>query len=245
LYIRYNAGTNDSITIDHCWLHRESEIIWIGPSTPNLTIQYSQVDTSATTGSEHADVLYASAVTITNLTFRYNRIFGSDNDGMLFETGGTLNGSFYGNLYYRNMGQITFQDRYERINLYFYNNVFEWDPTATFPSGNRWQSFIRFDSSPSSGAFKNNVLESVTAGSWGGVIADYNAYSSDIGKQDSGSHSFTYLRGSQFLNVPDGSNPSAADFHLTASGVTSFGAKGISLSAPYNTDSRYYLFSGL
>ena len=236
--IRWSAGTNDSITVDHCWLHRESEIIWIGPSTPNLTFQHTQIDTSATTASEHADLVYGSAVTITNLTFRYNRIFASDNDGMLFESGGTINGFyFYGNLFYHSMGQIiVFKTGMNVSNVYMYNNVFEWDPTAIFPSGNQWQSFIRFDSTPTSGAFENNVLEDLTAGGWGGMAADYNAYSSDIGKQDSGTHSFTYTKGTQFVNEPNGSNPSAADFHLTSAGMTSFGAKGINLSAPYNTD---------
>jgi hypothetical protein len=238
LDLRWSGGNNDSITIDHCWLHREAEIIWIGPSTSNLLIQHSQIDTSATTASEHADIMYTSAVTVTNFTFRYNRIFSSDNDGMLYETGSTINGLyFYGNLYYHNMGQIiSFKTGMNISNVYIYNNVFQWDSAATFPSGNPWQSFFNWVSTPSSGACENNIFESMSGGCSGGLTIDYNAYSTDQGKGDSGTHSFTYTKGTQFANDPSTSNPSAADFHLTSAGMTSFGAKGISLSAPYNTD---------
>jgi hypothetical protein len=237
--IRWSAGTVSNITVDHSWLHREAEIIWIGPSVSNLTFQYTQIDTSATTADEHADILYGSAgITISNLTFRYCRIFNSDNDGMLFESSTTINGFyFYGNMYYHSMNEIfVFKSGQSISNLYFYNNVFEWDPNATFPSGNTWQSFFNWGATPTSGAVENNVFEDLPAGPWGGVTADYNAYSSDIGKQDSGTHSFTYVKGTQFVNEPDESNPSAADFHLISSGVTSFGGKGTTLSAPYNTD---------
>jgi hypothetical protein len=237
LDLRNWSGAVDSITIDHCWLHRESEIVWAGAGASNLTIQYSQLDTSATTNDEHADIMYGAG-TMTNFIFRYNRVFASDNDGMLFESGMHISGFyFYGNLYYWSMGPwITFKDSETLTNIYLYNNVFEYSSSFNPPSGNHWASYMDFVTAPSSGAAKNNVFEGGGAGSWGGMTADYNAYSSDVGKGDSGAHSFTYTKGTQFVNVPNGSNPSAADFHLTAAGVTTFGGNGATLSAPYNSD---------
>jgi hypothetical protein len=233
--MRNYYSTVDTMMFDHGWIHRWSEILW-SSNDLNSTIQYSQIDTSATTQAEHADILYTTGQT--NWTFRYNRVFASDNDGMLYESGGTYNGIYmYGNMYYFNMGQIlVYKTGSNFSNVFIYNNVFEWDGSFSAPSGNNWRSFFNWGSTPSSGAVENNVFEGVTAGPWGGVTADYNAYSSDIGKQDSGTHSFTYTKGTQFVSEPDSSNPSAADFNLTSSGVTSFGGKGVSLSAPYNID---------
>jgi hypothetical protein len=237
LDFRNFSGSADTIMVDHCWFHRESELLWLGGgNVSNLTIQYTQIDTSATTTDEHSDIMYIAGK-VTNLTFAYDRIYGSDNDGMLYESGGTYNGIYmYGNMYYYNMGQIiVFKSGSSFSNVYLYNNVFQWDGSFNAPSGNNWQSFFNWLSSPTNGAVENNVFEGVTGGAWGGMTADYNAYSSDIGKQDSGAHSFTYSKGTQFVNVPNSANPSAADFHLTAAGATAF-QKGVALGAPYNQD---------
>jgi hypothetical protein len=240
LDFRNFSGTGSFITIDHCWFHRESELLWLGAgNVNNIVIQYTQIDTSATTTDEHADIMYAGG-TITNLTFAYDRIFGSDNDGMLYESGGVYNGQyFYGNVFYSNMGQtLSYKGGSTFTNVYLYNNVFQWDGSYSFPSGQNDRSFLYWSqgSTPSSGAAENNVFEGVTnSGGWGGMTVDYNAYSSDIGKQDSGTHSFVYTKAGQFVNEPNKSNPSAADFHLTATGATAF-QKGVALGSPYNKD---------
>jgi len=220
-----------NVTFDHGWIHRWGEAIRY-LDVQNSTVQYTDIDTVNDGNTEHADVLYATGAT--NWTFRYNRVWGVIADGIFFDgSQGPVSGiNIYGNVFYHNAGSIidcypgTYSD------FHIYNNVFIDDGQ---PSGNH-PSFLYIQSTlGGTSAIEDNVFDGVSwdAGSVG--TADYNAFSTKSGKQDSGTHSLTYTSGGQFVNAPDTANPIAADFHLTSTGVTTF-QNGIALPSPFNVD---------
>jgi len=215
-----------NLLLDHDWIHQWGEAIrtcnW-----SNATIQYTDIDTTHNDGMQHEDVMYNYAQT--NLTMRYNRIWGSPNDGIFFDFGGTNGFYFYGNVFYGSGGEyIVFKPGYTNaLNVYVYNNVFEANGNGDYSWG--WLDFT--GASSSSGAVENNVFENVA---FSGTMPspNYNAYSVSSYK-DNGAQSFVYTPGTQFVNEPDPNEYTAANFQLTAAGQTTFG-RGVALATPYN-----------
>lgn len=221
------------VTIDHCWLHRWAEIINNSGDT-NFTLQYSQLDTDVTTTAEHADIAYVNGGT--NYIIRYNRIYSSQADGFLFESGNTYTSmDWYGNLIYHSGGSlIDFKSGSTCSGIHLYNNVFLDDGQDGY--GGVHPSFLYFQSAlTGTSAVENNVFQGVRWNVGAIPTQDYNAFDTATGKQDTGPHSFTYTIGNQFVNSPSSSNPNAADFRLTSTGATTF-QNGVTLSAPYNVD---------
>jgi len=231
-----SSNTVTFLLLDHMWIHRWAEAIRTSNWT-NCTIQYTDIDTTNPTAgrAEHEDIMYNYANI--NLTMRYNRIWGSPNDGIFFDFGGTTNFQFYGNYYYHSGAALmTFKSGYSFGTAFIYNNVFENDGTF----GDVQPGGVNFNGSMTGGVLENNVFENVSAnGTSQLTTADYNAYSTSVGKNDSGAHSFTYNPGTLgssvlFLNEST-SNPVAADFHLTSTGATTL-QNGLALPSPYNLD---------
>ena len=120
-----------------------------------------------------------------------------------------------------------------------YNNTFSSDETFgdyQCPGNCPW---IDWTGTPSSSVVENNIFDHVA---WSGApkTANYNAYSSDIGKRDSGANSFTYSSAfgsanTQFVSV-NTANPIASNYGLTAAGSALFTGVGVNLGAPYNAD---------
>lgn len=221
------APSNNTVTnllFDHGWIHRYSETIrtsnWTG-----CTVQYSDIDTMAQTTDEHEDIIFSYP--IKNFTFRYNTVWGSPNDGIFFY-GNEINTEIYGNVFYHSGGAlITFYEGFTH-NVFIYNNVFENDGTF----GDYQPAWLTF-AGTMTGEIANNVWENVNKnGSC--PICSYNAYSLS-GNASGETGSFTYTKGTQFVSESSG-NPLAANFHLTAAGVTAFANKGKALSVPYNMD---------
>jgi hypothetical protein len=225
-----SSNTVSYIELDHDWIHRWGEGVRTS-NWSNCTIQHTDIDTTHNDGQQHEDVMYNYAQT--NLTMAYNRIWGSPNDGIFFDFGGTSGFYFYGNVFYHSGGEyIVFKGGYANAsNIAIYNNVFEADGSGDYPTG--WLDFT----GANGGEVKNNAFENVSSngGAAGSPSEDYNAYNSGGGFSDGGSHSFTYTAGTQFVNEPDASTPTSADFHLTTAGATAFG-RGTALAAPYNMD---------
>ncbi len=175
----------------------------------------------------------------TNLTMRYNRIWNSPNDGIFFDFGGTNGFYFYGNVFYDSEREyIVFKPGYTNAtHVYIYNNVFESNGHGDYSYG--WLDVT--GASSTSGAIVNNVFENVAVD---GTMPspNYNAYSVSAYK-DKGAQSFLYTPGAQFVNEPDPNDPAAADFHLTASGLTTFG-HGVALAAPYNLNPHGTVLGG-
>jgi len=234
-----STNTVSSLLLDHMWVHRFSETIRAS-NWSNCTIQFSDIDSTrqANSGGDHEDVLYSYANT--NLTMRYNTIWGSPNDGIFFDFGGTTGFQFYGNVYYHSGGAlITFKPGYSFGTAFIYNNIFENDNQF----GDYQPGYFYDGGSMTGGAIENNVFENVNfvnpATSVGFTTVDYNAYSTTVGKQDNGTHSFTYNAGTLgssvlFINE-SASNPLAANFRLTSKGATTL-QSGLSLPAPFNMD---------
>jgi hypothetical protein len=233
--VDHGVSATTNLVIDHMWMHRFAEIVRPYQWT-NYTIQYSDLDTTRETPDEHEDLVYGANPS--SGTMRYNVFWGSANDGIFFDEGGNSL-TFYGNVIYNSGGGLlVFKDGFANGAVIIYNNTFSSDESFgdfVCPSNCPWIDTV---GTPSSLVVKNNVFDHVVAdGSFG--TADYNAYSTDIGKQDSGTHSFTYTSAfapsnTQFITTST-SNPIIANYRLTSTGATTFGA-GVSLSSPYNVD---------
>jgi hypothetical protein len=226
------------LLLDHMWIHRWAEAVRTS-SWNNCTIQYTDIDTTNPTAgrAEHEDIMYNSGAN-NNFTMRYNRIWGSPNDGIFFDFGGTTNFQFYGNYYYHSGAALmTFKAGYSFGTVFIYNNVFENDGTY----GDVQPGNVNFNGSMAAGgAVENNVFENINLNGASQITsADYNAYSTSVGKDDTGTHSFTYNPGtigaSVMLVNEAPSNPLSADFHLTSTGATTF-QNGVTLSSPFNVD---------
>jgi hypothetical protein len=230
----YCQGANrTNMLFDHMSIHRAGEA-FRGCGWDSSTIQYSLIYDTHNDGQQHEDILYSNPP-YQNVTWRYNKIFMSPNDGIFFEGGtGAVNWAFYGNVIYHSGGElIVFKTGSNYGPVYIYNNVFENDGTF----GDYQPGWLDFTGPMVGGEVANNVYENIdNVGK--PPSANHNAYSiSDA--NDGGTGSFTYSPGTlgastMFVNESP-SNPLAADFHLTAAGVKAFAA-GKTLATPYNLD---------
>jgi hypothetical protein len=230
-----STANRTNLLFDHLSIHRTGEA-FRGCGWDSSTIQYSLIYDTNNDGQQHEDILYSNPP-YQNVTWRYNKIFMSPNDGIFFEGGtGAVNWAFYGNVVYHSGGWlICFKSGSTYGPVYIYNNVFENDGTF----GDYSPAFLGFDGM-AGGEVANNVFENVTVSGESGAPpnANHNAYSIS-NASDGGSGSFSYSPGSlgastMFVNESP-NNPILADFHLTPMGQTTF-AKGKALPAPYNMD---------
>jgi hypothetical protein len=204
----------------------------------NVIIEYCYLADTNTNSQEHEDVMYSYPST--NVTFRYNLINNSPNDGVFMEFGGATNFSFYGNLYYNSQGWFicTKADSGSVYGpLYIYNNVFMSPDTSG--------AWVSTNSASMTGATKvyNNIFYNVSNDVNGtGVTSDYNAYNyttlGGFAWNSNETHSFTFT-GNPFVKMPANAQPvgavvsplgTAGDFHLTAAMQAQF-QKGIALAA--------------
>jgi hypothetical protein len=170
----------------------------------------------------------------TNLTWRYNRIWSSPNDGIFHEFGGAVNLKFYGNVIYHSGGwEMAFKagNTYGPVSIY--NNTFENDGTF----GDYSPAWLGQPSTLVAGSeIANNIFYNVD-NQMGSSFSDYNAYSTG-GYSETGVVNFTpgspLNAYSGFVNMSS-ANPPAGDFHLTATSAATF-QNGKTLSAEYATD---------
>jgi|SRR5579859_1629043 len=227
------TANRTNLLFDHMSIHRTGEA-FRGCGWSDSTIQYSLIYDTNNDGVQHEDILYSNPP-YQNVTWRYNKIFMSPNDGIFFEYGtGAVNWAFYGNVVYHSGGElIVFKTGSNYGPVYIYNNVFENDGTF----GDYQPGWLDFTGPMVGGEVANNVFENITTVSTP-PSANHNAYTVS-GSSDGGTGSFYYSPGTlgastMFVNESP-SNPLAADFHLTATGATTF-AKGKTLASPYNQD---------
>lgn len=229
-----------NLLFDHVAVHRTGEA-FRGCGQNGTIIQYSLIYDTHNDGPQHEDILYSNPP-YQNVTWRYNKIFMSPNDGIFFE--GTdpkaaQNFAFYGNVYYHS-GASLMSFKVEGSGTYgpvfIYNNVFENDNTF----GDFQPGWLSFDNMATGSFVRDNVFENINnnAGGQTAPNADYNAYSTGM-TVDSGTHSISYSPGTlgssvMFVNESTGT-PIAANFHLTPAGQTAF-PNGLALASPYTTD---------
>ncbi len=221
------------LLFDHMSVHRTGEAIR-GCGWSDSIIQFSLIYDTANDGQQHEDILYSNPP-YQNVTWRYNKIFMSPNDGIFFEYGtGAVNWAFYGNMVYHSGGElIVFKQGSSYGPVYIYNNVFENDGTF----GDYQPAWLDFTGPMVGGEVANNVFENVTITS-NPPSPNHNAFSLS-GSSDGGTGSFYYnvgkLGASTMFVDESPSNPVVADFHLTSTGATTF-AKGKTLGFPYDQD---------
>jgi hypothetical protein len=228
------TANRTNMLFDHMSIHRTGEA-FRGCGWGSSIVQYSLIYDTNNDGQQHEDILYSNPP-YQNVTWKYNKIFMTPNDGLFFEYGvGAVNFAFYGNVVYHSGGWlICFKVGSSYGPVYIYNNVFENDGTF----GDYQPGFLGF-SGMVGGEVANNVFENVTSNAESAPPnANHNAYSVS-GASDGGPGSFYFNPGTlgasaMFVNESP-SNPIAADFHLTAAGAKAF-AGGKALSAPYNVD---------
>jgi hypothetical protein len=225
------SANRTNLLFDHMSIHRTGEAVR-GCGWGDSIIQYSLIYDTHNDGEQHEDIMYSNPP-YQNVTWRYNKIFLSPNDGIFFEYGtGAVNWAFYGNVVYHSGGElIVFKGGSNYGPVYIYNNVFENDGTF----GDYQPAWLDFTGPMVGGEVANNVFENVTI-TGKGPNANHNAFSSG---SDGGSGSFTYNPGklgasTMFINESP-NDPISADFHLTPTGATTFG-KGKVLAAPYDRD---------
>ena len=234
-----STANRTNLLFDHVSVHRTGEA-FRGCGWDHNTIQYSYIYDTHNDGQQHEDIEYSNPP-YQNVTWRYNHIFQSPNDGIFFEysTSG-VNWQFYGNVYYHSGGAIISCKSGTTCGPWLiYNNVFENDTQF----GDYQPGWVDFGGSMAAGTqVYNNIWENIRFQNANSNVAmDYNAYNSGNSK-DGGAHSFSYDPGTlgaslMFLNEAP-SNPVAGDFHLTAAGLLAFGGKGKNLGAPYSTDAE-------
>jgi hypothetical protein len=232
-----STANRTNMLFDHMSVHRTGES-FRGCGWDTSTIQYSYIYDTNNDGQQHEDILYSNPP-YQNVTWRYNKIFQSPNDGLFFEGGvGAANFAFYGNVVYHSGGWLicfksTTGDTFGPV--FIYNNTFENDGTF----GDYQPGFLGFSGMVSGSEVANNVFENITSNAENAPPnANHNAYSVS-GASDGGTGSLNYKSGTlgastMFVNESP-SNPIAADFHLTSLGSTTF-APGKTLAAPYNMD---------
>jgi hypothetical protein len=196
-----------------------------GCNWDGVVIERCTISDTSTDNIDHSDIIYSYPSK--NVTFRYNNIFNSPEDGMFHEFGGAVNFEFYGNIFWNTKWHMIF---FKTPGTYgpfkFYNNVF-----AGRDSDQNHGYISNGGSTIAAGSeIRNNVFLNST-NNFGG-ISDYNYYvptrvnGYDAPKEP---HSFT---GSTNPFV----NSGAGDFHLTKAGADLLANKGQALGAEYNTD---------
>jgi len=230
-----STANRTNLLFDHVSIHRTGEA-FRGCGWGDSTIQYGLIYDTNNDGQQHEDLLYSNPP-YNNVTWRYNQIFMSPNDGIFFEyAGGASNFAFYGNVVYHSGGElIVFKPESNGSYgpVYIYNNVFENDGQF----GDYQPGWLDFSGPMVGGEVANNVFENITTVGTP-PNASHNAYSVSSAS-DKGTGTVTYSPGSlgastMFVNESPG-NPIAANFHLTPTGATTF-ANGKTLAAPYNQD---------
>ena len=232
----YCQGANrTNLLFDHMSVHRTGEA-FRGCGWANSIVQYSSIYNTNNDGQQHEDILYSNPP-YQNVTWRYNKIFQSPNDGLFFEGGvGAVNFAFYGNVVYHSGGWlICFKasdgDTFGPVLIY--NNSFENDGTF----GDYQPGFLGFSGMVTGSEVANNIFENVNSDAESAPPnPNHNAYTTS---SDGGIGSFTYNPGALGASIAfvseSPSNPLLADFHLAAKNAATF-ASGRALPAPYNQD---------
>jgi hypothetical protein len=234
----YCQGPNrTNMLFDHLSVHRIGEA-FRGCGWDNSVVQYSLIYDMHNDGQQHEDILYSNPP-YQNVTWRYNRIYQSPNDGLFFEYGtGAVNFAFYGNVVYHSGGWMICFKAAAGTNfgpVFIYNNTFENDGTF----GDYDPAWLGFSGMVAGSEVANNVFENVTTtAEEAPPNASHNAYSLS-GAKDSGVGSISYgvgTLGASLMFVSEApTNPIAADFHVTTAGASTL-ANGKVLPAPYNLD---------
>lgn len=254
------APSNNNVTnllVNSCFVHGVSEAFrssqWNG-----VIIEYNQIADTYNDGVDHEDVEYSYPSN--NVTWRYNTIHNSPNDGIFFEFGGAVNFYLYGNVYYDSQySLLTTKAPGNYGPIYIYNNTFHAPSSSNYGWITSDGSNIDSRSRVYNNVFYNvsNDLQGATSAHNGYSYTTLNGYgwpSNEVGSftfKDTGANVFVNLSGGDFHLVSgspliDKGVALATDGYLNkdASGVTrgngggwdvgAFEYSGVTPGAPVN-----------
>jgi hypothetical protein len=201
-----------NMLISHCRLYQWCEAFRAN-QWKDCVIEYNEIRKTQTDNIDHSDIIYSYPSE--NVTWRYNVISESPEDGMFHEFGGAKNFKFYGNIYWNTRWHMIFFKATGTYGpVYFWNNVF------AGKSASDYGYISKSSSTMASGTqVRNNIFLNVTNDFPGG---DYNCYvplktnGYDAPKEPHGIVTAT----NPFVNS------AAGDFHLSAAGKTLLAGKG-------------------
>jgi hypothetical protein len=219
------GGPLSNVTIQYCEASGGDSCMYLAAAggVNNALIEYSSFHDAGARNAEkyHPNIIYCG--TIVNSTFRYNKLYNIDVEGLFFGDPGNDNVRIYGNLFYqgstiRDSGRgIEFDYKGSGTNFKIYNNTF-----ASLPLPG-----IRLTGLNHAGCdVQNNIFWQTGMNSAPGVKHDYNFYSGPAGE----AHGISNGR-DPFVS------PAKYDYHLTSMvGPTYPRKKGANLGSSYRTD---------
>jgi hypothetical protein len=217
-----SGGSLSSLVIQHCEASGGDACMYLAAprGVTNLLVEYSSFhDAGALNAAQfHPNIVYCG--TITNSTFRYNKFYNIDVEGLFFNDPGNDSILIYGNLFYQgstppDTGRgIQFNTSASGTNIKIFNNTFVSLPQA---------GVLLTGSNHAGSDVRNNIFWQTGIQNPRGASEDYNFFSG----------STTEPHG-----ISNGGNPFVSsliyNYHITAgSGVRS---RGQNLGPPYNVD---------
>jgi hypothetical protein len=217
-----SGGSLSSLVIQHCEASGGDACMYLAApgGVTNLLVEYSSFhDAGALNAAQfHPNIVYCG--TTINSTFRYNKFYNIDVEGLFFNDPGNDNILIYGNLFYQgstppDTGRgIQFNNSATGTNVRIYNNTF-----VSLP-----QAGVLLTGSNHAGCdVRNNIFWQTGIQNPHGASEDYNFFSG----------STTEPHG-----IANGGNPfvSAAiyNYHITSGAVVR--NRGANLGSPYNVD---------
>lgn len=216
----WNGSSYDPVNylnVQYCKIHGACTQIW-NMNASNGIWEYNEIYNSTdSTGTPCHPNIFVTASS-SNVTFRYNKIYTYDAEGIMILNGGHGSMYVYGNIWYNGQTYARVIETQDGTNgpVYFYNNTMAdlW-ATQNSANGGIWHS---------SSVARNNIYWNSSQGSFPSHGYDFCSGScSGTGSISSGSNPFV--------------NYSGDDYTIVATISSSYPRnKGTALGAPYNYD---------
>jgi hypothetical protein len=216
------TGSLSFLTVDHCEASGGDACMYLAApaGVSNLLVQYSSFhDAGALNAAQfHPNIVYCGKITFS--TFRYNKFYNIDVEGLFFNDPGNDNILIYGNLFYQgstapDTGRgIQFNTSATGTNVRIYNNTFVALPQA---------GVLLTGSNHAGCDVRNNIFWQTGIQNPRGALEDYNYFSGSTGEPH---------------GISNGSNPfvSLAVFNYQINAGAGVRNRGVNLGLPYNID---------
>jgi hypothetical protein len=217
-----SGGSLTSLVIQHCEASGGDACMYLAArqGVVNLLVEYSSFhDAAALNASQfHPNIVYCGMMI--NSTFRYNKFYNIDVEGLFFNDPGNDNILIYGNLFYQgstppDTGRgIQFNTSASGTNIKIYNNTFVALPQA---------GVLLTGSNHAGCDVRNNIFWQTGIQNPRGASEDYNFFSDSTAEPH---------------GISNGSNPfvSLAIFNYQITAGADVRNRGVNLGRPYSVD---------
>lgn len=213
------SGRMSNVTVSHCEALNGCDAAMYLTRADNALIEYCSFhgQDSKNPAQYHTNVIYCG--TITNSTFRYNRLYDIQVEGLFFNDPDNKNIRIYRNLFYqgsvpKNSGRALQFTNTGNTNILVYNNTF-----VDLPVGIQLGSPGKFAACE----FKNNIVFGCTLNLGSGWVSDYNLFSGPTSEHHS------------IGNAPNPFKNSASFDYRLKPGSPAID-RGLALGPPYDVD---------